>query len=370
MAFPRALRLVRDAAAVSEVVPRAAEAAADTPHVREANALLAAIARDRGIRTTKTTALQVPAFQKALKTYTHTIATFPLREYVGGESVAPRGLLVRPDRSSTYWSVMTRTVADVLLYDVAYWRIVSRSWTGYPDEIVHMPADQVTEFDGAYQYNSRSYTGRDIIRFDGDGLGGWLVTGANAITTAAALEAAALRYAEYPLPTIILKNTGADLPGDQVDQLLDAWEAARTNRATAYLNSTLETKEMGWNAADLQLVDARNAAAIQMARIANLDPIWTGAGVPGSSLTYSNRTDLYRQLLDTALSPVMAGIAQRLTSEDVTPRGHTVTFDTSVFLKANPQDIAQLIATVQPYTALTVDEARALLDLPALGVTP
>jgi hypothetical protein len=230
-----------------------------------------------------------------------------------------------------------------------------------------MDPEQVTEQADSVYYNGVEMDWRNVIRFDGDGLGGWLRNGSTAITAAASLEAAAMRYAEYPLPTIILQNTGADLPPEQVDALLDAWEEARVNRSTAYLNSTLQTHEMGWSAADLQLVDSRNAAAIQIARLANLDPIWTGAGVPGSSLTYSNRVDLYRQLLDTALTPIMTAIAQRLTAEDVTPRGHTVKFDTSVFLKANPQDISTLITQQQPLGNLSTDEARALLDLPANG---
>jgi phage portal protein BeeE len=209
---------------------------------------------------------------------------------------------------------------------------------------------------------------RDVIKFYGDGMGGWLKTGATAINTAAALEAATLRYSETPMPTVVLKNTGADLPAAMVDDILEAWEAARANRSTAYLNSVIEADQMGWNARDLQLVEARNASAIALAREANLDPIWVGAGVPGSSLTYSNRVDLYRQLLDTALTPVMLNISERLSMNDVTPRGHRVTFDTSVFLRSNPEQLSQIVATLLPLEVMNRDEARDLLDLPTLGV--
>jgi phage portal protein BeeE len=210
---------------------------------------------------------------------------------------------------------------------------------------------------------------RDVIKYYGDGNGGWLSSGASSINTAAALEAAVLMYAESPIAQVVLKNNGADLPADQVDALLEAWEEARVNHVTAYLNSTIDAKAMGINPSEMQLDDARNNAAIQIARIANLDPIWTGAGVPGSSLTYSNRIDLYRQLLDTALRPVMDLIAQRLTMPDVTPRGHVVTFDTSVFLRANPVDIAGLASSMIPLGVMSIDEARTLLDLPELGAT-
>jgi hypothetical protein len=49
---------------------------------------------------------------------------------------------------------------------------------------------------------------------------------------------------------------------------------------------------------------------------------------------------------------------------DVTPRGHTVTFDTSVFLRGNPSDLANLVQTLLPLGVITVDEGRALMDLP------
>jgi hypothetical protein len=49
---------------------------------------------------------------------------------------------------------------------------------------------------------------------------------------------------------------------------------------------------------------------------------------------------------------------------DVTPRGHTVAFDTSIFLKANPSEITTLISTLRPLEVISIDEARDLLDLP------
>jgi len=373
VAFPRPLWLVRDTASVHADVQAQASTEAAPTHVRELSPALAAlIAADRNRpKVNMQTALQVPAFTKALKTYTHTIATFPLREHTEGVEVAPRTVLATPDPSTTYWATMTRTVRDLLCYDVAHWEILERAWDGYPSRVRVLDGNLTTVLpDGSAMSNGTTIAQGRLIRFDGDGLGGWLKTGAHAIHAAASLEAAAVRYAEFPLPTIILKNTGADLPPDQVDALLEAWEEARATRATAYINSTLETKEFGFSAADLQLVDARNAAAIQIARLANLDPIWTGAGVPGSSLTYSNRVDLYRQLLDTALAPVMATIGQRLSAGDVTPRGHVITFDTAVFLKANPSDVAGVIERMLPLGVLDIPTAQALLDLPTTGGTP
>jgi HK97 family phage portal protein len=381
VAFPRSLAIVRGQADIAHSL--AAQTTSEPgPYVRESSALLNAIARSTGYRVDRNTALQVPALVNALKTYSHTISAFGLREYRNDDPIAARPFLNCPCKTLPYSSIMQRTIEDILLYDRAYWRVTERSWDNFPSSIEFMPVDDVNDNSSEYAgtdenalppsdpfyFKGQRVAVRDVIKFYGDGLGGWLKVGAQAIHTAAALQAAAVRNADYPLPTLALKNTGADLPEQQVDRLLDAWEEARANRATAYLNSTIEIEAMGYSARDQQLVDALAFSALQMARLANLDPIWTGAGVPGSSLTYSSRVDLYRQLLDTALTPIMNMVAQRLSMTDVTPRGHSVRFDTTEFLRANPQDLTNIIKELVPMGIIDIEEARQLLDLPTLGV--
>jgi hypothetical protein len=277
---------------------------------------------------------------------------------------------------------MQRTVTDLLLFDRAYWRVTDRSWDGFPTSIEVMRVEDVNDLTVAntgidpntqppsdpFYYLGNVIPTRDVIKFYGDGNGGWLRNGATAINIAAALEAATLMYSETPIPTVALKNSGPDLPAEQVDALLDAWEEARANRGTAYLNNTIDAQVMGFSARDVQLVEAKNMAATAIARLANLDPVWVGAGIPGSSLTYANRVDLYRGLLDTALRPIMSLFEQRLSMPDVTPRGHTIKFDTTAFLRANPTELADLITKLVPLGVITTDEAKMVLDLPTLGV--
>lgn len=358
------------------------------PHVRESGgtALLQLVQGSAGtFRVTRATAMQVPAFVDALKTYAHTISAFPLRQFRYDEPVATAQVLLTPSPYLPYSALMQRTVTDLLLWDRAYWYVTKRTWDGFPAEVQVMRVEDVSDstttkatgvdpnayppVDPLY-WIGQPIPVRDVIKFYGDGLGGWLSVGATAINTAAALEAATLNYSEYPMPTVILKNTGADLPAAQVDALLDAWETARTNRASAYLNSSIEAKAMGWSARDLALVEARNESAIQIARIANLDPTWVGAAVNGSSMVYSNRVDLYRQLLDISLRPVMDNITHRLSMPDVTPRGHAIRFDTNGFLRGNASDLAAVVAQLVPLGILTPEEGRIVIDLNTLGITP
>jgi hypothetical protein len=375
VAWPLSLVRTHEAVA-SELAPRASEA---TVHVRES--VMDVILNTYGTRVSKNVAMKVPAFTRAYKLFTHTISCFPLREYVDGAGVTPRPFLANPSIQTTYPSLMARTVGDLICEDVAFWKVTARAWDGYPASVVWMPAEQVQVTPnnpaetvtplplGSVLWNGVPVPGRDVIRFDGDGTGGWLSTGVNAVNLAAALLATVVNTAEIPAPSVILKNSGADLTSDQVDALLTAWEDARANRTTAYLNSTLEAESLaGYSPNDLQLVESRNAAATDLARNSNLDPVWLGAGVPGSSLTYQNRVDLRKDLVDLALGAPMAWITARLSAPDVTPRGHTVGFDTDAFLRANTGDLAEIITKLHPIDVVTTDEARALLDFG--GQTP
>jgi len=260
--------------------------------------------------------------------------------------------------------------------------VLDRDFAGYPVSVEVMRVEDVIDtpavFAGIeetqqppadpFYYLSRRVPTRDVIKFYGSGEGGWLANGATAITTAAALEAATLMYSETPIPTVALKNSGPDLPAEQVDALLDAWEEARANRGTAYLNNTIDAQVMGFSARDVQLVEAKNLSAVAVARFCNLDPIWVGAGVPGSSLTYSNRVDLYKNLVDTALRPVMNLVTQRLSMPDVTPTGYVIDFDTTAFLRDDVAALAEVITKLLPLEVISVEEAQNLLDLPTLGV--
>lgn len=171
-------------------------------------------------RTSRLAALQVPAFVDALKTYSHTISGFGLRTYRGSEPIDTQTVLVMPSSYLPYTSVMTRTIENLLLHDRAYWRVVDRTWDGFPREIQVMDVEDVSDLTAHSTANQNSqfppvdpfyFVGvavpaRDVVKFYGDGLGGWLTTGAAAINTAAALEAATLNYSEFPMPTVVLKT--------------------------------------------------------------------------------------------------------------------------------------------------------------------
>jgi hypothetical protein len=76
---------------------------------------------------------------------------------------------------------------------------------------------------------------------------GVLQTAARTIQSALDIEKAAAVSAQTPMPSGYIKNTGADLPEQQVSGLLAQWKQSRQNRSTAYLTSTLSYETTGFS---------------------------------------------------------------------------------------------------------------------------
>uniref|UniRef100_UPI0013CF363E phage portal protein n=1 Tax=Pseudomonas viridiflava TaxID=33069 RepID=UPI0013CF363E len=84
------------------------------------------------------------------------------------------------------------------------------------------------------------------------------------------------------------------------------------NGGVGYTNSAIEVKEHGAINEHL-LVEGRNAAAVEIARIAGIPAVLLDAGAEGkSSMSYDNAQGRNAELVDYGLRPLMAAIAGRL----------------------------------------------------------
>ncbi len=110
------------------------------------------------------------------------------------------------------------------------------------------------------------------------------------------LEKAAYNFALEPTPTIALKSTGANLPAERISKLLEAWKQSRQTRGTAFLNADIEMTSVGFDPKSLQLTEARQYLATEIARLMNI-PAWY-VSADTNSMTYSNVTSERRALVD------------------------------------------------------------------------
>jgi phage portal protein BeeE len=162
------------------------------------------------------------------------------------------------------------------------------------------------------------------------------------------------------MPSQILKNTSNyELDPTEVTELIRAYTEARQTSSVAYLNGGVELDTLGWSAQEMALEPQRNQSAIQIARLLNLDPSFVGASTSGSSLTYTNREDLRRDLIDLTLSDYLTPIEQRLSMRDLTDG--MVRFDTAEFVRSNLDARVNMVNILVPLGVMSTDEARAFL---------
>lgn len=294
-------------------------------------------------------AMQIPTVSRARDLMASLVGSLPIRQYGtqwNGEDLEevplpPEAWMLRPDPATTRAHLLAWTFDDLVFHGRAYWFVSSRYSTGFPASFSWMPAE-LTTLDaerivgnvplGEYRitFEGRPIPNRDVVVFysPNDPV---LLDGARAIRTAERLDRAAERFANTPAAFGWLRQTsGEPMSGDELADLASAWAAARDSNAIAALNEFVEWNESQMDPTRLQLLEARQHQALELARLMNVSPFLVGAPT-GSSMTYQNAEQAQAQLAVDA-GPYIDAIEQTLSRDDVTPRGRLVRLDRSVWL--------------------------------------
>jgi HK97 family phage portal protein len=320
-------------------------------------------------------ALAVPALSRAVDLMATTVASMPVEHVV----IDPEGrrrrtplttFMEQPEAARPRYATLVDTCRDLILDGVAYWIVRERYADGFPRVVTYAPVTDVSVMTNDYgdatrvQYRGRDVAARDVIAFQGwnDGIRNH---GARIIRTALALEGAARRYADTPLPSLIVNNTSNyELNPTEIAELLDGVKRARQSSAVGYVNGGVQLDTLGWDAKELQLVEARVFTNAAIANLCGIPAHFIAASnVGGSSLTYANASQEARTLIDYGLKPIIATLEARLGMNTVTPRGHIWRFEMDAMLRGNPMERSQLYHSLIPLGVLTVEEAREWEDL-------
>jgi hypothetical protein len=327
----------------------------------------------------------IPAAAQGIQVIAGTIGTLPLARRRGRDVIDLGTLLTQPDPEEPRVSTLTRLVEDLVLFPTAYLIVLERDSEDFPRHVRYVPNELVEPADPPQdamqpptpptRYRIGVGPGielpaRDVLRFPSH-WPGLLVVGARALRTAMLLESAAQRFANMDVPAGTLKNRGADLPPAGVDELLARWEAARRSHGVGYTNAMIDFQVTQFDAAQMQLVDARRWSTAEIARLLNLPSRYLNAETE-SSMTYSNVESARRDLVDLSLRPYLSGTEGRLSLPDVTPRGQRVTWELDAFYRGDLQArAAYYTAALNPAAPwLVVDEVRTFEGLPPMGGGP
>ena len=323
---------------------------------------------------TRREALSVPACARGRNIIVGTAASLELhvKRKFDETRVEPTPTIIsQPDKNMPTAVVYGMTAENLLFHGVAYWQIKEIDpATGRPSQIRWIDAPRVSqvldstgEIVIGYQLEAQRVPDNGIgslIQFTGIDPDGVLNRGGRTLRTAAALERAVFNYAETPTPSVVLK---ANVPMDsnKATAILNAWKQARQTKGTAFLSDNVDMQSVGFNAADLQLTEAREYLAKEIARLMNIPAYYLDAST--NTMTYSNVTAERRALLDFSLRPLLTAIEQRLSMDDITVSTQYVEYDLDDFLRGNPLERADVYSKLIPLGVLTVDEAREEEDL-------
>ena len=288
---------------------------------------------------TRQTAMAISAVAKCRHLMAGHLGKMPLVAYRGNKPMDKQPLIVtQPEVGRPRFITMTWT-ADALMFFGRAWFTVTQRYQedGRPARLRFVPEWEAEVIDGQLvKAYGVKVDPKDVIRVDGPHEGLLTFAGPR-IREALAIDRAAARAADNPVPSIDLHQTGgADMSDAEIDALIERWGTKRrgVNGAIGYTNASIEARALGQPVEQL-LIDGRNVAALNICRSLGF-PAWAAdVTVAGSSLTYSNVQSRTRELIENTYASYMAAIEARFSMDDILPAGVWAGFDTSGLLRGD-----------------------------------
>jgi HK97 family phage portal protein len=321
-------------------------------------------------------AMQVPAVSRCRNLISGVIASLDLELYKKstGEELGKPVWLEQPDIRQPRSVTIAWTIDSLAFYNLAYWRITEQyADDGRPSRFEWVANNRVSFNTNKFGTEISQYyvdgvavpmSGvGSLITFQGLNGAGILEAGARTIQAGLDLERAAAVSASTPMPTGYLKNTGADLPEQQITGLLAAWKAARQSRSTAYLTSTLSYEPTSFSPKDMMYNEGQQFLTTQICRLFGV-PAWMLSADMNNSMTYQNILDSRKEFLAYTLQPYITAIETRLSMNDITANGNVVRFAVDdTFLRADAMARLSVTEKLLNLGLIDIEQAKEMEDL-------
>ena len=324
---------------------------------------------------TREQAMSVPSVARARNIICSTIGSLPLETYnhFTMEHLRPQRVIMQPDPRVAGSAIYAWIAEDLLFRGVAYGQVLDsyaatdnsriRAWTRVsPDRVTYDLNYNQTEIT-SYKIDGLDIPASgvgSIIVFSGLDEGA-LNRAGRTIRAALELEKAAELYAKEPVPTMVLKSNGTNLTPERISKLLESWKVSRSTRSTAFLNADVELTTLGFDPQKLQLNEARQYLATEIARAVGIPASFLSAET--TSMTYSTTVMERKALIDFSLRNIITPIEQRLSAADFVPNGVEVRVDIDDFLRGSALERAQVYEILNRIGAMSVEQIQEEEDL-------
>jgi hypothetical protein len=299
------------------------------------------------VGATRERAMRLPAISRGRDLLCGIVASCEIKQYTtqwNGDRLElipqiPEPWMTRPDPRTTLAHTLAWLVDDMIFEERAYLYVTKRYAPqngrpiGFPAEFIWLPASMVMLEAQAFagnvplgdytvSFNGTQLPTRDVIVFYSP-VAGLLKHGARAINIANRLDDAAWRFSSTTVAAGWLEQTeGEPLDDDYLTDAATRWQELREENTTAALGRGWKWNESQIDPSRLQLLEARQHQALELARLINVSPFLIGAP-SGGGMTYQNAEQARAQLFQDA-APYLEAIEQTLSSDFVSPRGRVV----------------------------------------------
>jgi hypothetical protein len=276
-------------------------------------------------------ALSVPAVSRAVDLYTAAISQMTLTASV--------------ESASTVWlnwtdGPLSPAHRNVQIFMDLFWYrwsclAVARDASGHVSNGVHIP-QHLWDFDafGNIRVEGRPVNQDEVLFIPSFKQLGFLDYAQDTVRHYLSLGRTINDRADNPTPMVGIKVTDDMVADDaEVEQAMEDWGNARRAKggATAFIPPGVDVVTPGAEKDDsAMLTDARNAARLDAANFTNL-PASMLDGNSGTTDQYSNTLQNANEFLKLSVSLFTRAIEARLSQDDVTPEGVTVSFNTASF---------------------------------------
>lgn len=283
-------------------------------------------------------AIQVPAIKRGRDIIAGSIGSLPFRMYDMDNVDHVSNLLSQPERHNPRSVTMTNLIEDILFEGEGWWWTTERDWRNFPTFVMRLEPPVEPDERGYVHITlngeERVIPPQDLIRFPSP-TEPVLYAGARAIRTWLKLSVTVDNYADVPMPAgyFTPKNEQWDPSPAEIGDFLDEWEKARREHSTGYIPGLVDFETVQLNPEQLQLVEARREAVIELSEVLGIDP--EDLGISTTTRTYQNVQDRRLGRLNDTLGMYVSAVQERLSMFDITPRGYTVRADWAGFLRAD-----------------------------------
>ena len=292
---------------------------------------------------TRESALSIPAVARARNLLVSIIAALPLVAQNKDGVLANQPVwLYRSDTGESTYSRMAATVDDLMFFGKSLW-VVSRGAEGQITDATWVAPSEWQITNGQVRVLDQPVSDRDVVLFHIPRWDGLLVHGSRTLRGAIDMENAWVQKVKNPVPLTVLRHTsseGRQLEDDEVQHLLTQWRTARRDEdgAIGYLPPELQMEVFGTVDPALY-VEGRNAVRTDIGSLLNIPTSMLDGSLEASS-TYDNAQGQVSRFYSESLPFWLDPIVQRLSQDDVVPRGQSVRANFTNALAETPAPIA------------------------------